>query len=536
MLGSSVNTVHDITLKYIEYVGPGLDSLNVDPQAIASISCVGSSTAQISLVGQRNHAYLFVGEWVTIGGTANHAKDTADTLTAGPQQIGSTTNGQMTGCTEIGTIATCVMRSYVPTISTDRSQNVIIVSNSVAGYNGTWPVTGINVAAKTISFDVGGTPNSLGPGSNGNATWNGSVGVQIQSVTQGSAVCAPGVQCSNDWTLPFTVSGNGYTCSGLPEVLTGVMAGPDALGGGGIDLANGVTNGTFIYSYGHDFLGLWDMGGDTNITIQGNACERIYGNPISPFHASCLADGSGGPSNTGSNGLTFAYNRILDTESTGDVGALYRSGTNPTSQNWNIYGNVFGHSDGNPYRRGNNGNGQVFCINSIICTNWNILNNTIVGDGTPLPTHWGFEQSGGPTVTNVVCENNLASNATQSNGTWSNSLCTTTDYNSYFNLGASQPTTGLGPHGFTSNSVPNPFTDSLLHIYMLSLATGPLGCTVGTNCLQDGLNTHTLLPANDLDPNSTPRGSGFGWYRGAFQYVAPTPPSPGSALTTKGVY
>jgi hypothetical protein len=38
MLGSSVNTVHDITLKYIEYVGPGLDSLNVDPQAIASIS------------------------------------------------------------------------------------------------------------------------------------------------------------------------------------------------------------------------------------------------------------------------------------------------------------------------------------------------------------------------------------------------------------------------------------------------------------------------------------------------------------------
>jgi len=92
-LGSAGNPVHDITLNAIEYAGTGLDSLNVDPQAIATISC-SANVATITLAGQRNHPYLFVGEWVTIGGTANHAKDTADTLSAGPQQVGGEESGE----------------------------------------------------------------------------------------------------------------------------------------------------------------------------------------------------------------------------------------------------------------------------------------------------------------------------------------------------------------------------------------------------------------------------------------------------------
>lgn len=66
MLGSAGNPIHDITMNYIEYKGTGLDSMNVDPQAIATISC-NANVATISLAGQRNHAYLFPGEWVTIG-------------------------------------------------------------------------------------------------------------------------------------------------------------------------------------------------------------------------------------------------------------------------------------------------------------------------------------------------------------------------------------------------------------------------------------------------------------------------------------
>jgi len=390
------------------------------------------------------------------------------------------------------------MRFYVPTISTDGTQSIIIAGNGVSNYNGTWPVTAIDVAAKTISFTLGTSGNS--PGNGGNATWNGSVGVQIQSVTS-----------SGDWTQPFTVSGNGYACSGGPET-TGVLAGPDAEGGGGIDMVAGVTNGTFNYSYGHDFLGLWDIGGDSNITVKGNACERIYAHAISPFHASCLA-GDSGP---GTNGLTFAYNRILDTEGSGDVGTLYRNGSPPTSNNWNIYGNVFGYSNGDPYHRNSNGIGNVFCQTTVICTNWTILNNTVVGDGAPKNTHWGFVQSAGPTLSNIGCENNLAYNATQQNGTWNNTLCTSEDHNTYINLGANAPT--LGTADFALNSQPDPFVSSSSHNYALSSETVVAH-------LNDGTSTHGVLPTNDIDGNGNTRGADGTWERGAFEFTAgPSPP------------
>jgi hypothetical protein len=522
MLGATGSPVHDITINYIEYKGTGLDSMNVDPQAIAHISC-SANVATIQLAGQRNHAYLFVGEWVTIGGTASHAKDTADTLTAGPQQIGSTTNGQMVSCTNASsTTAVCTMVNYVPTISTDGTQNVIIASNSVSNYNGTWPVTAINFAAKTISFTLGTSGNGTGTG--GNATWNGSIGVQIQSVTQGAAVCAPGVSCSDDWTQSFTVSGNGYTCSGGAET-TGVLSGPDAEGGGGIDLVAGVTNGTFNYSYGHDFLGLWDIGGDTNITIQGNACERLEAHSISPFHSSCLAGDSTTTSSSGTDGLTFAYNLIMDTEGSGDVGTLYRNGSPPTSNNWNIYGNVFGYSNGDPYQRNSNGIGNVFCQTTVICTNWTILNNTVVGDGAPENTHWGFVQSSTPTLSNIVCENNLAYNATQQNGAFGISLCTSEDHNTYVNLGANAPSLGTADFAVTGS---DPFMADISHNYALS------GEAVFSH-LNDGVSTNSLLPANTTDPAGNTRGADGTWERGSYEFFLGSTPTAWKGFTASGV-
>lgn len=509
--------VHNITLQAIEYKGTGLDAMNVDTQAIASISCLNGSTARVQLAGQRNHPYLYVGEWVTIGGTASHDKDTTQTLSASQQQIGSTTNGQFNGCTNaVGNTAVCTMYyAFVPVISTDGSQSIIVASNAVSNYNGTWPVTGINPVANTISFTIATSGNP--PGNGGNATWNGSGGTQIQSVTQGSAVCAPGVQCSDDWTQPFTVSGNGYTCSGGPEA-TGVMAGPDSEAGGGIYVNASVANSTFNYSYGHDFLGLWDLNQDSNITIMGNACERVESSDVSPFHASCLAD-------SGTSGLSFAYNRVLDTEGTGDVGALSR-GTVLTSQNWNIYGNVFGLSDFNPYQRhgGGGGNGQVFCINVVTCNNWTVLNNTIVGTGGSTANRWGFEAGGGQTNTNITCQDNLAYDTTQSNGTFALSLCTSESNNTYIDLGANTPPLGTGDNAV--NSQPDPFVSSLNHNYQI------ISETVAPD-LNVGVNTNATLLANQLDPAGTLRGSTGSWDLGAFQFTA-APPAPATAANAAG--
>jgi hypothetical protein len=494
-LGAVGSGPTDITIQYMEFAGTGLDAYNVDTAPISSISCVGGTTANVTLGAQRENNYAFVGQWVMIGGTTNY--DTAFTLSDSHSQ--QQFNIMNPGCSWSGGTATCTLQSApVAHIGGD----VVIAGNSVSGYNGTFPITGVNYTNKTLSYTIS-DPGSTGTG--GTASCNNSIGVQISSVTD---------------PTHFSVSGNRYTCSGATETI-GILAGPVVQGenavymvGDGQTPGSGPSNVAVLYSFYHDGIGAWELGETTNVSIKYSACERLSSHPIN-FHAQCLAD-------SGSDGLTYAYNRDLDFEGTGDMGALYRNHTQ-TSSNWKIFGNVFGLTNGNPYARINAGNGEVFCINTgITCSNWYILNNTVVGSGTPFDTHWGWVLNQAA-ADHIVIKNNLAYNTMQNNGTWFNSLNSgigsSEDYNTYLNLGSSAPT--LDQHDFAINSAPDPFVNSAGYNYLLSSET------VAPH-LNDGISTYALLPANTIDPTGATRGADGTWDRGAFEFngtaARPNPP------------
>lgn len=502
-VGSGVSPISHLTVQYAEITGEGLDLEDVDVAPIASISC-SNNTATVALSLQRAHAYLYPGQWVIIGGTAGKDTDFSDSTDFGQQSF----NIVSPGCVEVGSTGTCTLQSP-PVVHV--GSNITIAGNSVSGFNGTFPITGINFALKTISFTAASSGLAIGTG--GTASYNDSKGTQIQSVTSGT-----------DWTQAFTVGGNGYTCSGATEN-TGVLAGPSVYATDGFHFAVnggiGADHFTSQYNYIHDISDTChDMRETTNTVIEYNACERGSSNALN-FHEQ-------GDTDSGSNGLTYAYNLVLDHEGTASGLVVLFSSQTGLSTNFNIFGNVFGTSDGNPYGRTSSGFGAVGCINTgSSCTNWNIFNNTIVG--TTGSTHQGFllDIADGAVAMNVACENNLVFDATQTNGTWLNSLCTSTNHNTYLNLGVDAPT--LGSLEFALDSVPNPFVDTSTHNFQLSSDTV-------VPDLNNGVNTSSALPANSVDPNGVSRGIDGSWDRGAFQFGGSVPhPAPATNLRVTSV-
>lgn len=92
------------------------------------------------------------------------------------------------------------------------------------------------------------------------------------------------------------------------------------------------------------------------------------------FHAEGLAS-------TADSGFIIRHNIFEDIEGTGFIVCLNRgSGINICS-NWEIYGNVFMYSEGNPFNREGVGDGAIAVINQQVAQNWKVYNNSFINIG-----------------------------------------------------------------------------------------------------------------------------------------------------------
>ena len=90
---------------------------------------------------------------------------------------------------------------------------------------------------------------------------------------------------------------------------------------------------------------------------------------------------SEGLASTADSGFVVRHNIFEDIEGTGFIVCLNRgSGINICS-NWEIYGNVFMYSEGNPYNREGVGDGAIAVINQQVAQNWKVYNNSFINIG-----------------------------------------------------------------------------------------------------------------------------------------------------------
>lgn len=488
-LGLYAKGTSHISTKSVWFKSFGNDLVDADSQNISTISC-SSNVATITLTGQRQHAYIYLGQWVMIAGV------------------------------------------------------------SPSGFN--------------------------------NSVSNAQYGVQISSVTS-----------DTDWTQPFTVAGNGYTCpsgSGSGGTVKGPATVPDEMWN---DVSQGATGLSSTDDYFTDSCSPFNFYLGSNVTIDHDIFWRSSSNVAEGFHCEVIAD-------AGTTSLTFSNNLTLDYEGTGHLVVLGRttnrtvstaswsSGTatvtlaaggpdystsppnnyigiegvtpagyngvyqiinvsgnaisysvvsNPgsyshggdtyvalDSDTWSIFGNVFGISLNNPYDKIGPNTGVVTCINMQRCSKFGVYNNTFVGGNATLSfAEWGFIAANNSLCTSNTFENNLAFATTQPSGTWSNSCASTEDYNSYLNLGSNAPPSG-GAHDVMANSVADPFVSESDHNYLFNGQTSYVG---------GGL---TLPSPYNIDPLGNVRGTDGSWDRGAFQFNGATPPNPPTTLTVTGVH
>lgn len=298
---------------------------------------------------------------------------------------------------------------------------------------------------------------------------------------------------------------------------------------GGIDFEGGSYNLDFSHIYLHDaavpfFLrgnhngqagsGYFFGSGDSN-TIEYTYIQNNYSSPTNHSEGCSCSEGM--------TNFTFRWNISDQIGGTGSNGATAHLATasgcataacNGTNGPWFIYGNIFTCSSTNANQNCAVGDGALAMWATNFGTN-NVyfLNNTI-NDIGPHGLDGGIQYGLGYTGSNIsnvgtlYSENNLWFNNDTMNvivtGTTSFGgsvlVGTTWAYNSYFQTptAASNDTDG---NKQTSSS--NPFASSTC-------------CNLASNTTA-GVNTHSLLPLNDIDMNGVTRGANGTIDRGALQ-------------------
>ncbi len=293
----------------------------------------------------------------------------------------------------------------------------------------------------------------------------------------------------------------------------------------GIDFEGGSYNLMFDHLYVHDdfvsfFLkgnhnhqngGGWTFGSGNNITIQYVAARHNFTAPhprVSDRHHGAFCSCSEGLTN-----FTIRYNWIENIVGTSVLdlasGAGFNSGNGPNGP-WFIYGNVWTQSDATHCAVGQ---GFFAPFDTAFGGDVYVLNNTFANLGAakcPGQIDTGFTPALTAKMRGVYWENNIYfrsdhvnvinsgttayGNVTFSNMTW--------DYNSWFSTPAGARD-DRGSHRQSASS--NPFAEDKAFNFQLLAHTAT------------GVNTHSLVPGNDVDMNGNTRGSESGFDRGAFQ-------------------
>jgi hypothetical protein len=299
-----------------------------------------------------------------------------------------------------------------------------------------------------------------------------------------------------------THAGYSSTCSGSGT--GGSIVGPFAFQEQTIRVTGG-TNLYLGYSYIHDSSSdpIELVSGDT-FTMEYSANSRNSSN--ASLHAEGLAAQQ-------FNNVTLRYNLWEDLEGTAYFDIVNASSI-LTSNNWNIYGNVFVLSSGNPYYRNQLGWGVSMCQQT--CTNFSFYNNTVINVGTSSNARmWGWQDLGkGGTCSNIIDENNLWYASGIVNEPVGNCSNTLRDYNTFINT---TPPSSLRSNEYASTGS-SPFVNWQSGDYHLISETAVAH-------LDDGIS---LSSPYNLDPDGTTRGADGTWERGAYEFTSfgkPVPPS-----------
>jgi hypothetical protein len=271
----------------------------------------------------------------------------------------------------------------------------------------------------------------------------------------------------------------------------------------GIYSPNGNDNVRIQYCYLHDFSAVPILtGGVTYWTLEYSLIAR---------NSSSAASHAEGWAASNDSNLVIRYNRWEDIEGTGIIVTLNRGAGVGTNRNWDIYGNVFMMTDGNPYNRTDGlGNGAIAAINEQVAIDWRIYNNTFIN------LRWGWSsriQIGNVATGNsgVWIYNNFWWNCNTAAYTLNSCTNCISDYNRYDGT----------PSGSEANKeIRVSASTTVFANYSTKnfrLATATQGGTV-------------LSPPYDRDMDGVARGSDGSWDRGAFEYggrpvAAPSPPT-----------
>jgi hypothetical protein len=368
---------------------------------------------------------------------------------------------------------------------------------------------------------MGSGQASFGPGSSGNGAcfpwFNRDSGVGYYTldgqVGAGEGTTAYGIKLDTSTcsTVTFT-RGIELTNSSnvtvryveIQGLCNGIAAGSYRSG------CDAITDGTAVESAAYIF-------GSSNITLEhlwfhdtanggidvGTTSDLIWQNSIitrmtytQAQHTNCLS------AHGGTDGIIVRYNVFHDAEGTGCITSL-NSGSPVTDANWEIYGNVFWGTSGNPYGRIFFQNGAVACINGNECPGWKIYNNSFINlsDGNQNGVCW-FNSA--TAATKPVIVNNIWYNSENVTFTGIPSGYTE-DYNSFLNSG----TNGTGAADVENAAASDPFTAWASANFHLSADSADVN------------NWTALSSPYNVDPDSVTRTSS----RGAYQYVALTAPA-----------
>lgn len=540
------NNAHDITLQYIEFPGGGLDLGNVpdDNIGIASISCdVTGLIATLTLVGQRAHTYLYVGLWAAIAGVTNAGFNSAGTAANGTRIASFTSISDWTqSFTMSGQGYTCPASTsssggFLNGVQSGSANTFAFTNKAISG---TVTTTGTAVhhtaGSNFLTSWPAGTPMLLWTGSGAFSSYN-----VIASVSGTADLTLQSAPAQGDGTYSYEVAF--------------------------------AKNDSFLNNYCHDITTCLSFERASNITITGNAFERTSSDATS-FHAEIVADdgsssvtianntfldieGTGaivdlfrsGPLGLSSDwsiyGNVFAYSPGNPYHRTGIQNGLVSCINGVSCSNFHIYNNTaigdatsgaltqaLGWTSVNgvtgtvntsgtavAYVSGAKnfgalvgfGAGQPMLINGVQYTVASLTDATNLVLTTSAGTQTGVSSQIGAVIANNVVENNLAFNATQASGVWTNTLATTEDYNSYLQMATNAPS-GPGAHDVIANAA-NPFVNLATNNFLLSAETSNL---IG------GLS---LSPPYNVDPAGMTRGADGTWERGAYEFnsAASTP-------------
>jgi hypothetical protein len=316
--------------------------------------------------------------------------------------------------------------------------------------------------------------------------------ITVSGVTGGSgynvtAVAISGVTDTTHFSYPATCSGSGTGGTVVGPFTQQEQTIRDISG------ASMVIDHCYIHNSSSDPIEIVSSA-STSLTVQYSEINGVSSNGT--LHAEGLAAQQ-------ANGLVFAYNVMRDFEGTAGLDVLCSTGCPLTSDNWQVYGNVFLISNGNPTGRLQAGDGIVFCQQT--CTNFQIYNNSVINltEGGNS-AYWLFSSNAGSTCTGITILNNLTYSSTNGNSSVATG-CTSysRDYNSYLN---SPAPASPSAHEVSDQMASNPF------------AAWTTGNFVLTGEQLDWTGGFSLSSPYNLDPNGNLRGADGTWERGACEF------------------